>query len=78
MTIQDDIQTALSLVEGALPELGQAELVPLVEALRVLEAKVASLITGSGGTQAQQLQTEVAAADAAAVAAETAKFGKAP
>lgn len=74
MSIQDDIQAAFLVVEGALPALGQADLVPLLSSLQALEAKVAALIAGQGGTQAQQLQAEVAAADTAAQIAINTKF----
>ena len=73
MITADQVKSAIDIVDAfldmALPTLGQAELVPLADAVSALGKKIADAVAGQ-----PPLAAEVAAADAAAVAAETVKF----
>lgn len=77
MSAATDIESALNDValalDTALPTLGYGELVPLVNLVTQLGAKLAEAVAEKQNAS-QVLATEVQAADAAADAAEDAKF----
>lgn len=67
------ISTVDSLLDEAVTLLGQSELKPIVDAIAALASKATAAVTSPEPV----LATEVVGADAAAQAAETAKFGPA-
>jgi hypothetical protein len=75
----DEVKQAITFLEAgldvALPVLGQAELVPIANALGALAGKVTDAVAAAKAKQ-DPTAAEVAAVDAAAQAALDAKFPK--
>ncbi len=70
--VQAGIQVATTLLSMAAPLVGQPEFVPAIEALGAFAVAIDKVVAEHNAKTA--LQLEVAAADAAADAAENAKF----
>lgn len=75
LQVQQDVDMALKIIEGALPLLGEADLVPVLQALQTFEALVMGAIESKTPVASAALAAEVQAADLAAQVAEVAKFG---